>query len=138
MDLKWDYKNRTCDVSMENYVTKALQKFQHKISNRKYHSPSKYTPPKYGQKIQMTQTDTSKPLTKTEIKDLQKVIGTFLFYSRAIDNTMAHALSTIASAQSSGTQKTREAMIHFLNYCATHPEATVRFRASDMILKIHF
>ena len=50
---------------------------------------------------------------------------------------MAHALSTLASAQSSGTQKTREAMIHFLNYCATHPEATVRFRASDMILKIH-
>ena len=28
-------------------------------------------------------------------------------------------------------------MLHFLNYCATHPDATVRFSASDMILKIH-
>ena len=30
-----------------------------------------------------------------------------------------------------------EAAVHLLNYAATHPDATVRFRASDMILHIH-
>jgi hypothetical protein len=27
--------------------------------------------------------------------------------------------------------------VHFLNYGATHPDATLRYRASDMILHIH-
>jgi hypothetical protein len=27
--LKWDYKNRTVDLSMPNYVSEALHKFQH-------------------------------------------------------------------------------------------------------------
>ena len=81
--------------------------------------------------------DISILLNKSEIKELQKVIGTFLFYSRAIDNTMAHALNTLASAQANGTQQTKKAMTHFLQYCATHPNAKIRFKASDMILKIH-
>jgi hypothetical protein len=29
MTLKWDYKNRTCDISMPGYVSKVLSRFQH-------------------------------------------------------------------------------------------------------------
>jgi ribosomal protein L35AE/L33A len=29
MSLKWDYKNRTCDISMTGYVSNVLRKFQH-------------------------------------------------------------------------------------------------------------
>jgi hypothetical protein len=29
MTLKWDYKNRTCDISMPDYVSNVLSKFQH-------------------------------------------------------------------------------------------------------------
>jgi hypothetical protein len=29
MMLKWDYKNRTCDISMPGYVSNVLSKFQH-------------------------------------------------------------------------------------------------------------
>jgi hypothetical protein len=29
MTLKWDYKNRTCDISMPGYVSNVLSKFQH-------------------------------------------------------------------------------------------------------------
>ena len=50
---------------------------------------------------------------------------------------MLFTLNTLASAQSKGTEETKAAMKHFLDYCATHPEATIRFYASDMILKIH-
>ena len=48
MDIKWDYKNRTCDISVQGYVKKQLQKLQHK-SNKKKHGPFKFTPPIYGQ-----------------------------------------------------------------------------------------
>ena len=46
-------------------------------------------------------------------------------------------MNTLASSQLKGTEETKEAVTHFLNYCATHPDATFRFHASDMILKIH-
>jgi hypothetical protein len=29
MTLKWDYKKRTCDISMPGYVSNVLSKFQH-------------------------------------------------------------------------------------------------------------
>jgi hypothetical protein len=28
-------------------------------------------------------------------------------------------------------------MIDFLNYCATHPDAVLRYTASDMVLQVH-
>ena len=50
---------------------------------------------------------------------------------------MLVALGTLASAQSSGTDATARAIIHLLNYCATHPDAILRYHASDMHLHIH-
>jgi hypothetical protein len=38
---------------------------------------------------------------------------------------MLVALSTLASAQATGTAATAEAMHHLLDYCATHPGAEV-------------
>jgi hypothetical protein len=32
MTLKWDYKNRTCDISVPGYVANVLSKFQHDTS----------------------------------------------------------------------------------------------------------
>jgi hypothetical protein len=50
---------------------------------------------------------------------------------------MAATLSTIASRQSKGTEQLEAEVKHFLDYCATHPHAAVRFVASDMILALH-
>ena len=50
---------------------------------------------------------------------------------------MLHALNDLASQQTKGNNETIEAMEHFLDHCATHPKATVRFQVSDMILKMH-
>ena len=122
---------------MLDYIIKALTKFNHFRPRKLYHSPSLYTPPKYGQKIQLADLNSTISLTPNEIKELQRVVGSFLFYGRVCDYTILHALNALATAQSKGTKKTKEAMLHFLNYCATHPDATVRFSASDMILKIH-
>jgi len=49
---------------------------------------------------------------------------------------MLVAINTIASQQSKATESTIAATTQLLNYCATHPDATVRFSASNMILHI--
>jgi hypothetical protein len=46
-------------------------------------------------------------------------------------------LSIIATAQSIATQHIIHATSQMLDYCVTHPDATITYRASDMILKIH-
>ena len=138
MDLDWNYEKGYVDLSMKGYVKKALARFQHPKPVRPQHSPSKWTPPDYGAKVQYaTPEDDSRTLQKVEIKWLQETIGVFLFYARAVDNTMLVALGTLASEQANGTEKTKEAAIQFLNYAATHPDAKVRFHKSEMQLHIH-
>ena len=41
--LKWDYINRTCDISMPGYIATALHRFQHPLPNLPEHSPHRYT-----------------------------------------------------------------------------------------------
>jgi hypothetical protein len=47
------------------------------------------------------------------------------------------ALSTIASKQAKGTHNTMKQAKQLLDYLATHPDAKVRFHASDMVINIH-
>jgi hypothetical protein len=49
---------------------------------------------------------------------------------------MLVALGTLASDQTEPTTDTLTAMTQLLNYAATHPDAVVEFRASDMVLHI--
>jgi hypothetical protein len=49
---------------------------------------------------------------------------------------MLVTINTIASEQLHATKNTMVAVTQLLNYCATHPDATVRFTASDMALKV--
>ena len=41
------------------------------------------------------------------------------------------------TVKSKGTEKLEEEVKQFLDYCATHPNAGVRFFMSDMILALH-
>jgi hypothetical protein len=46
-------------------------------------------------------------------------------------------LNDIATEQTKATEKTQAATNQMLDYLATHPDTTIRFHASDMILHIH-
>jgi hypothetical protein len=65
------------------------------------------------------------------------VVGSFLYLGRAIDSTILMGLNAIANEQSNPTEQTCERVLHLLDYLATHPDAIVRFYASDMILNVH-
>ena len=63
--------------------------------------------------------------------------GGCLYYGRAVDDTIIMALSAIASEQAAATENTERKVLNILNYLATHPEAKIRFHASDMLLNVH-
>jgi Reverse transcriptase (RNA-dependent DNA polymerase) len=138
MTLDWNYDEGHVTVSMPGYIESALQRFAHPPPEEPEHSPHAWIAPEYGASTQYAAPDDdSPPLSKDGITRLQQIIGTLLFYGRAVDNTMLVALGTVAAAQTQGTEKTMEAIVQLLNYAATHPDAAVRFHKNDMHLYIH-
>ena len=136
--LKWDYVARTVDLSMPGYLAAVLTRFRHAIAAKPEHAPHKSKAIQYGVKVQLTDPlDDSPMLPPEELTVIQQVIGCILYYARAVDPTMLVTLSTLASQQSKGTAHTADAITQLLNYCATHPDAEIRYVASDMLLKIH-
>jgi hypothetical protein len=115
--LNWDYIKRTVQLSMPHYVEKALLRFHHPTPIKPQHSPHQWDAPIYGAKTQFTApTDPNfKQLTRKEKTYVQEVIGTFLFYAWAIDSTM----------------------LPILDYASTHPNASVKYVASQMQLWAH-
>jgi hypothetical protein len=125
------------DLSMPGYIAAVLNRFQHPPPERPQNAPYKQQPINYGAKVQFfTPADTSAPLTETQKLTLQEVIGSLLYYARAVDPTMLVTFSTLASAQAKGTAATSGSMNQLMDYCATHPDAEFRYHPSDMVLHV--
>jgi hypothetical protein len=60
-----------------------------------------------------------------------------LYYARAVDPTVVLPLNDIATEQKKATEKTQAPTNLLLDYLVTHPDATIRYHAPDMILHIH-
>jgi hypothetical protein len=91
----------------------------------------------YGAKTQYVMKYETPPLTVKKCLTIQKVTGSVLYYARAVDPTVLMPLNDIATEQTKATEKTQAATNQLLDYLATHPDATIRYHASDMILHIH-
>ena len=115
IDLDWDYEKEEVKLSMKGYVKKALKEYQHVAPTKPFDAPTKYHKPEFGQKVQYERVDESSPLTPKQIKTIQEVCGKFLYTSRAVDNTMQHALNELCIAATKGTQETQAALEYFLN-----------------------
>jgi hypothetical protein len=85
MTLKWDYQKRTCDISMPVYIANVLNKFQHDTPINPQHTPSKYVTPIYGAKTQYATRDETPLLSTKQCTKIQKITGSVLYYSRAVD-----------------------------------------------------
>ena len=133
--LKWNYEKRYVDLSMVNYVMKQMTKYGHVAPAKPQHCPYSPNPIKYGKDNQTpSPIDESPLLNKTGKKRVQQIVGSFLYYARAVDPTILMALS---SQQSAPTENTMKRVNQFLDYMWTHPDAIIRYRASDMILNVH-
>jgi hypothetical protein len=70
--------------------------------------------------------DNTAILPQPALTRIQEIIGSLLFYGRAINITMLVALGNIASKQTKGTQATTKAVTQLLNYASAQPDAIVR------------
>jgi hypothetical protein len=123
---------------MPGYIKKLLQKYKHKMPTKPQHCPYTPAPKQYGAEAQAPlPIDISPKLSDEEIKEIQRIIGSILYYARAVYITVLMALSSIASKQTRGTTNTMAKAKQLLDSLATHPDATIRFRASGMILNVH-
>jgi hypothetical protein len=122
---------------MPGYIEAALNKFQHAMPAKPQHAPHAWAQPVYGRTVQEPiPEDTSPPLDAKAITRLQQIVGTLLYYARAIDSSMLVALGNLVEDQTKGTQNTETAAAQLLDYVATHPDATIQYNASDMALHI--
>jgi hypothetical protein len=95
-------------------------------------------PIKYGKDNQApSPLDDSPLLNEAGKKRIQQIVGSFLYYARAVDLTILMALSEISSQQAAPTENTMKRVNQFLDYMWTHPDAVLQYHASDMILNVH-
>jgi hypothetical protein len=122
---------------MPGYISNVLSKFQHDAPKHPQHTPFRYVTPVYGAKTQYATKDDIPTLTAKLCLTIQKVTGFVLYYARAVEPTILMPLNDIATEQKKVTEKTQAATNQLLDYLATHPDTTIRYHASDMILHIH-
>jgi hypothetical protein len=93
--------------------------------------------PVYGAKTQYDMKDETPPLTAKQCLTIQKVTGSILYYAQSVDPTVLMPLHAIATEKTKAMEKTQPATDQMSDYTATHPDATIRYHASDMVLHIH-
>ena len=105
--IEWNYKARHIDISIRNYVIKRY--IDYNIPSLLNHNIHLTTVPIYVTNRQYSpDPDTLPLLSPKDIKRVQSVVGTFLYYTIAIDNTISPALNKISVSQAKPIQQTEE------------------------------
>jgi hypothetical protein len=81
--------------------------------------------------------NTTQTLFPKEIKHIQDIVGTLLYYARAVDPTLLAALSAIATRQSNHIRAVAGVCHQLLDYATTHPNAGIWYNACNMVLSVH-
>ena len=68
---------------------------------------------------------------------IREIVGSLLFYARAVDNKLLVAINAIGAQQASATEATNEAVATLLDYVSTYPDDGLLFRSSDMVIAAH-
>jgi hypothetical protein len=142
MTIAFDRPSKTVSISMPGYVQKMLQRFRpqyliyfpatatprHPASTSLRLSPSNHK--------QCSSTERSEKNSPTLVTELQAIIGTLLYYARAVDPTLLPIANELASQQANATRRIRNAANHALSYCAAHSNNRIIYHACDMMLHV--
>jgi hypothetical protein len=123
---------------MLGYIKKKLQEYNHVLPGQLQACSYTPAPKKFGAQVQTPlMVDSSPQLDAKGIKHIQQIVGSILYYARAVDMTVLMALSAIAVEQTKAMTKTLGKCMQLLDYLASNSKAKVRFYASGMIMNIH-
>lgn len=101
--LQENYEKRTVELNIPGYVTYNLVCFKHSTPHTPQDSSHPYTAPIFGTKTKYVAPLARTPLTPKQTQWVQEFVDIFLFYARAIDNTMIASIGSIASSHSTST-----------------------------------
>jgi hypothetical protein len=79
--LTWDYKQCHVDCSMPGYIDKALKKYQRPMPVAPQDAPYAAAPVQYSTKVQWVESGTTSLLSSVELKQVQDIVGTLLYYA---------------------------------------------------------
>jgi hypothetical protein len=115
---------------MPGYINKKIQEYGHLVPGQMQKCPYLPKLKKFGSNTQapLPPNDTPK-LDANGIKRVQQILGSILYYARAVNMTVLMALSSIAVEQIKGTKKTMGRHIQLLDYLATNEMSKIRFHA---------
>ena len=137
LTIKWNYQAQYVDISMPGYIEKLLARLKYKLPPHPTATPFRIPRPAYGKRTQMAKPpDTSTKLSPKDITRVQAIIGSILYYARAIEHPALPALNELGHEQNKPTITTNEKLHHLLHYVASFPDATLRIFASDMVLHV--
>jgi hypothetical protein len=136
MDIRINRLERHVTISMDGYIQKLIKRVQpHGIKGAS--TPAIYHPPNYGNPGEQKAAMDDSPLASEEDKKiLQSVVGTLLYYSRAVDPSICTAVHQLGSVQSKPTENDMTNMNRLLQYVSTHSNNGIRYYASNMTLQL--
>ena len=137
MRLKWEYDRKPkprVTIDAPTVIPDALLKFRTGGPKTGRETPSPYTEPVYGARVQTAPFEDSPAAPPGSAKRIQQITGTLSHYSRVIDPTMQEAVATLAMSQANPTVDTMLRADHLLDYAARFPNNAIVYEASDMIL----
>ncbi len=110
MDIDIDRGERHVTISTPGYIAKLLQRVKPE-GIKGASTPGIYTHPVYSNPTSQRATvDLSKRVSDPQKKLFQSVVGTLLYYSRAVDPAILTAVLEIGSTQSQPTERDMEKM----------------------------
>jgi hypothetical protein len=139
MSISFDRVQHTVSLSMPGYVTKMLKRFRPQYllpGHRAAKTPGRYIPPSYTSGPQVVFVDNTEKLSPTLITELQAIIGTLLYYARAVDPTLLTISNELASQQAQPTQRILKAANRALSYCSANHQNALLYHACDMTLHV--
>jgi hypothetical protein len=126
--LKWDYVAGTVDLSMPGYVKKALLRFTHPNPNKPC--------PQQMDRAQLWCQTTYSSTTPAQPFQTPRLSRRYTPFFTAVPSISPCRTWHHRRSQAEATELTMDAVTFLLNYCATHPDAVLRYRRSGMILHV--
>ena len=139
LNIKWDYDpiNPTAKISNTTAIPDSQKRFFSDQKLKGCETPSIYT--HYNYKGYTDEAKAPDPIPvpeKTEF--VQQFTGTYSHLARTVRYDLVPAVNSIAESQSAPTTQTLKDIDKLANYTARYPEAYLLFKATDMILRVHY
>jgi hypothetical protein len=92
-----------------------------------------WNPPVYGSNTQFFEApEDSHLIPPKDVTQVQQLGGILFFYARVVDPILVMPVNVLTSEQKN-IASTADKIFKLINYCTTHPDAKLRYHASDMI-----